>query len=769
KHLRGTVRFADGVRRLMDDGVRVFLEVGPGTTLSGLARSQLGAAAQDRVFSSLRAARQEGDDAALFVETAGRLWLTGCVVDWEAFARGEGRRRVPLPTYPFERSRHWIDTSPNAAMAPIASATTRKADMADWFYTPSWRQAALPMDFAEAAQAHRWLVFADELGLGEQLAARIRAHGEPVRLVRPGTAFAKRDDGALDVAPASSADHERLFAELSAAGEPPDRVIHLWGVTKGEAGSASERDALVDRCFWSATCVARELGRQAAGPVQLAFVANGLHRVTGEDVVEAEKATLAGPCQVAPREWPHVSCRLIDVDAQCRAGSAGLVERLEAELRAEFTAEPVAYRGGMRWVRGYAPVRIGSPKEFPRLRRDGTYLVTGGLGGIGLAVAEAIARAGVARLVLVTRRPFPAREAWDAWLAAHAADDATSVLVRKLAAIEALGASVLVATANVADAAAMAAVVEQAHARFGGIHGVVHSAGVPGGGVIELKTREAAEAILAPKVRGTRVLGEALANEPLDFFVLCSSLTAAVPAAGQLDYTAANAFQDAFAQSRAGGRAPTIAIEWDAWKEAGMAVDTAVPAAMAAARRQTLETGLATAEGVEAFRRALASGLPQVLVSTCDLGARVQLATSTAKPAHEESAKAGEAPEPQQRRAFSSPYEAPRTPTETAVAAIWEELFGIERMGIHDDFIEADGHSLLAIQIVARIGKDLGVKLPVNAIFENPTIAQVAAQVEAAQRKAAEQESKVAELVEMVERLSDEEVERLLAEQHAHT
>ncbi|MGE5096797.1 MAG: SDR family NAD(P)-dependent oxidoreductase [Betaproteobacteria bacterium] len=767
KHLRGTVRFAEGVRRLMEDGLRVFLEVGPGTTLSGLARGQLGAAAQDRVFSSLRAARQEGDDEALFVEAAGRLWLTGCMVDWQAFGHGERRRRVPLPTYPFERSRHWIDASP-ADMAPVASATTRKPDMADWFYMPSWRQAAMPMDFAGPAQPHRWLVFADDLGLGDQLVARIRDRGESVRIVRAGAAFEKRDDGSFTVAPASSADHDRLFAEMSASGEMPDRVVHLWGVTKGEAGSASERDALVDRCFWSATCVARGLGRNAGGPVELAFVANGVHRVTGDEALAPEKATVAGPCMVAPREWSHLSCRSIDVDPGCRASSAALVERLEAELRGEFTAEPVAYRGGMRWIRGYVRVRIPSPQEFPRLRRNGTYVVTGGLGGIGLAVAEALARAAAARLVLVSRRPFPAREAWDAWLAAHGADDATSVLLRKLLAIEALGAKVFVATGNVDDAAAMAAMVEQAHARFGDIHGVIHSAGVPGGGIMELKSREAADAILAPKVRGTRVLEEALAREPLDFFVLCSSLTATVPAAGQLDYTAANAFQDAFAQSRAGAGAPTIAIEWDAWKETGMAVDTAVPAAIAAVRRQTLETGLATAEGVEAFRRALASALPQVLVSTCDLDARVRMATATPKLAQEESANAGQAPEPQQRRAFSSPYEAPRTPTEQAVAAIWGDLFGIDRMGIHDDFIEADGHSLLAIQIVARIGKELGVKLPVNAIFEYPTIAQLAAQVEAAKGKAAEQESKVAELVEMVERLSDEEVERLLAEQHAH-
>ncbi|HET9652615.1 MAG TPA: acyltransferase domain-containing protein, partial [Usitatibacter sp.] len=328
KHLRGTVRFADGVRRLMDEGVRVFLEVGPGTTLSGLVRAQLAAAAQDRVFSSLRAARQDGDDEALFLEAAGRLWLTGCRIDWQAFGRSEGRRRVPLPTYPFERSRHWVDSAAFAAAPATASATRRKADSADWLYMPSWRQAAMPVEPADAGEGHRWLVFADESGLGEQLAKRIRDRAEPVRLVHAGTAFTRRDDGSFTVSPASAEDHDALFAELSSAGETPDRVVHLWGITKGEAADAAGRDALVDRCFASGLWVARALGRNATLPSQLVFIADSLYRVTGEETLAPEKATLAGPCQVAPREWPHLACRIIDVDPHCRATSAALAGRL---------------------------------------------------------------------------------------------------------------------------------------------------------------------------------------------------------------------------------------------------------------------------------------------------------------------------------------------------------------------------------------------------------------------------------------------------------
>src|SRR5207302_1025409 len=172
---------------------------------------------------------------------------------------------------------------------------------------------------------------------------------------------------------------------------------------------------------------------------------------------------------------------------------AGLAERLLAEVASAAAPDgaPVAaYRGGVRWVQDFARVR---PREMPlpplRLRDEGVYLLTGGLGGIGLALAEHLARTVRARLVLTGRSPLPPREEWDGWLAGHAADDRVSARLLQLRRIEALGAEVMAVTADAADLAQMREVVAAARQRFGAIHGVIHLPGTPGGGIMQLKTR----------------------------------------------------------------------------------------------------------------------------------------------------------------------------------------------------------------------------------------------------------------------------------------
>ncbi|HXR36834.1 MAG TPA: SDR family NAD(P)-dependent oxidoreductase, partial [Candidatus Binataceae bacterium] len=210
------------------------------------------------------------------------------------------------------------------------------------------------------------------------------------------------------------------------------------------------------------------------------------------------------------------------------------------------------------------------------LRERGVYLITGGLGGLGLTLAEALARAVHARLVLLGRAAMPPRATWDEWLTAHGAADPVSARIRKLRDLELAGAEVLTVTADVTDLAAMHQAVAQAHAAFGELHGVIHAAGVLDDAPLLQKSGPAAARVIAPKLQGTLVLEAALAEEQLDFLVLMSSVSSILGPAGQIDYAAANAFLDAFARARTGQRGyPVIAIQWPRWREVGMAADIA--------------------------------------------------------------------------------------------------------------------------------------------------------------------------------------------------
>ena len=627
-HLRQTVRFADGVQHLLKEPNQILLEVGPGRTLGTLTMQHPDKTAVHTVLSSLPSPQESH-----LLNTLGKLWLSGVAVNWDGFYCHEQRRRIPLPTYPFERWRYWVDaplpmmpaaapmqmeaTNTIAAVdagSPVAVAKTggeavqraaspdKKPDVADWFYIPSWKRSIAPTGQPDSIpDSVCWLLFIDACGLGTQLAKRLEDGGQEVITVEPGSAFGKLTDRAYRLNPRQRDDYDALLNELRTLDKPPKTVVHLWSVTPNDhATSEASRESIPlqraaraqDLGFYSLIHLAQRLSRfseipgngAGGGEIQIAVVSNNVQDATGEEVLCPEKATVLGPVRTIPQEYPNISCRSIDLvlpEADTRI-ERQVVDGLLAELTAKSggtapTDQVIAYRGNHRLVQTFEPVPLESATaSTPRLREGGVYLITGGLGGIGLVLAEHLARTVRAKLVLTGRSALPARDEWTEWLANHSESDQTSHKVRKLQELETLGAEVLVLRADVADLVQMQAAIAQALKRFGEINGVIHAAGVPGGGVIQRKTPEEAERILAPKVKGTLVLDAILKDMSLDFFVLCSSLVSIQGIFGQVDYAAANAFLDAFAHDKTSRDGTfTLSINWDTWQEVGMAAKAA--------------------------------------------------------------------------------------------------------------------------------------------------------------------------------------------------
>ena len=615
RHLRETVRFGDGVAELLKEPERVLLEVGPGRTLKTSTRWHPAKAPAQVVETSLPHRGEQHSDAAFLMSSLGKLWLAGVEIDWQGFNAHERRRRVALPTYPFERKRHWIEERPaTAAPPPAAARLRRKEDLADWFYAPVWKETPAPrLDAARLEGRERcWLVFADEgEGRGERLARRLEASGQKVFTAYAAAEFGRAGERAYRIDPARREDYAALLEEVERrGGSLPDAIVHLWsagddnyapearsssGVSQSPAEVRSTEE-IQRRGFYSLLLLAQAVGgRKSVAPIRLTVVSSGVQSVTGEEVLCPEKATLLGPCKVIPREYPQLSCRSVDIRPPRRGGllEERLIEQLIAEAaggapEAAGAAPSVAYRGGRRWTQDYEAVRLGGEAratpagDTPALRECGVYLITGGLGGVGLALAEHLARTVRARLVLCARSPFPPRESWDD-SAAH--DDATRARIGKLRRLEEAGAEVSVVSADVTSVEQMRAVVAGALERFGQLDGVIHAAGVAGGGLIQLRELEDAARVLAPKVAGARALEAACENLELDFFVLCSSLAAVVGRPGQADYCAANAFLDAFAQAaHARGAAFTVSVNWGEWQQVGMAAGNPLAPGGGAAR-----------------------------------------------------------------------------------------------------------------------------------------------------------------------------------------
>jgi acyl transferase domain-containing protein/acyl carrier protein len=724
RHLVSPVRFAAGARELLADPRRVLLEMGSGQSLAAFVKlhPDCGAERARSVLAALPGPHDRLPDDAFLTSVLGRLWVQGVRADWRAYHRGERRLRVPLPTYPFERQRYWIEAG--TALARRGQVTLEKqADPADWLYAPAWEPAPRPA--AQPADGD-WLVVGDPDGLGNALLRALRHDGEEAFLAVAGSRLAWTGEREVAFDLASAAEHAALLEELRRRGRRLCRIVFLAGAARPPQEGSTDLPG--HPAFCSLLAMAQGLGRTGTAPVDVAVVTRGVHRVVGDEELWPENATVLGLCKVIPKEFARVTSRGIDI-AVGPGGAEGAVAELLQELRAPGDDdELVALRDGERWVQVFRKLAAGASGGAGKLRRRGVYLITGGLGGLGLALAEHLATRYAARLVLTRRSPFPEREAWEDWLATHSGSeqDEVAATIRRLRRLEELGAEVLAASADAGDRARMEEVRRRALERFGALHGVIHLAGIPGGGIIQLKTPEMAARILAPKVQGAITLAEVLRDEPLDFVVFFSSIASILGEFGQADYCGANAFLDALAQSRAARGGPlTLAINWDIWREVGLAVETEVPVHLRAWRQEMLEKAIHPREGVEVFERVLGCGLCQVVVSAQDLHGRIELGKAfTGERFLEELGRSQGSAAPAAPPSTGLPAAAvPAQGLERRVAEVWRRLLGRDQVGPDENFFDIGGNSLVALQLVNDLNRELGTQLTSVDLFESPTVA----------------------------------------------
>jgi len=596
RQLRATVRFSSGAEELLADPDRVLLEVGPGRSLTTLVLQHRDGASGRVVVPSLPGASSTDPATATLTRTLGRLWLAGVEIDWTAYHDGVARRRVALPGYPFEGRRFWL-----AGGAPLAAGSGDRVSAAaldavrlapdDRLYALAWRPAPAGLPTAPEDLAERWLVLTGGGDAAARVADALEARGGKAIRVRIGAALAGDPDGGFELPPDDPEAFERLVEHLADGEGLPQRIVHGWSL-----GGPDDPDSVRRRGFGSLEALLRALARAgtrrapaagfseqasggeppqgAFGPIQVTALSDGMHRLA-EEPSSPIKALLLGPVLVAPQEIPGLVCRSVDLPStpNSRPAERALEERLLGEIARPDGERLVLYRGGRRWlphVERMPPRGAAEAPDRTPLRSGGVYLVTGGLGGIGLAVAEHLAREAGARLALVSRRTLPPRERWQE-VATGAADSEEAEVVRRLLAIERLGGQVLPVAADVADRQAMAVALERIREELGPIHGVVHAAGNPGSGPIVTRTGQAADAVLRPKVDGCLVLEELVDFSGLDFVVLFSSLNGLIGGPGQADYAAANAFLDAFAEARSADGLPVVAVAWDRWDGVGMA------------------------------------------------------------------------------------------------------------------------------------------------------------------------------------------------------
>src|SRR5277367_1415964 len=406
RQLRQTVRFAEGIGEALKTRDAILVEVGPGNTLGALCEQNAEFSDSHTVISSMRARNDDTTDAEFISRSLAQLWVSGKKINWKSYHADERRRRLPLPTYPFERERFWIEPGRGRLESAVPAEKTSPKNVREIaFFGESWKRAEL--DRKERAEhAGPWLVFEDSRGLATRISTILRRRGEQCNVVCPGKGFARLASDRYEIDPDNPADYNKLLSEIGANGKSPHSILHLWSVCEPIArdDTLDELSKKETTSFYSLMFLGQALGAtDLQTPVQIAVVSNNLHQVAGEKILRPDRALIAGPCGVIPRELAETRCINIDVELSSGDDPKEAADQIIAEIQTRSTESPVAYRKNRRYVQAFARLRK-QEKQPIALRDDGVYLITGGLGGIGLTLAESIARSTQhARIVLVGR------------------------------------------------------------------------------------------------------------------------------------------------------------------------------------------------------------------------------------------------------------------------------------------------------------------------------------------------------------------------------
>ncbi|MFB9037022.1 non-ribosomal peptide synthetase/type I polyketide synthase [Xanthomonas arboricola] len=688
-HMLEPVLFEKGVRTLCSDiaaagSVPVFIEAGPGHGLGNLVRRHADAP-EVAVLSCLRHAQETTSDACHWQGAIGRMWAAGLAVAWSACGAAEQPRRVALPTYQFDRARHWLAARP--PLAPAASDGTRSHDARDWFYVPQWQLVpnlaqAQGDESVAAALAGDWVVLGDDMGIAEALSRRIGGHGGVLITDGQGSDVVKDD-----------AHIEHLLRNL--AGLHSVKVACLWPL-RAEAGADDQERFQMDqqRVFYPLLRLVQEINdRHPRLAVQLTIVTDRALRVTGTELMRPALAALRGFCRVVAQELPQISARLIDIDTSLLVDACQrqrMATRLWREMTCADAAPERALRGNTRWLKHFRPLSDAVPVPSPmRLRQGGHYLITGGTGRIGTTIAAWLAEQFGARVTLIGRRGPPSLP------------DGT------------MGDNIRTLRADVGDHHAFAAAFASAEQAFGPVAGVIHAAGVVEQALLPLaQTDEAAcAAHFAPKATGLMNLAAILQGREVDFCLVMSSLAIELGGLGFTAYAAANAYADAFVQrKRNEGDEHWTSVAWDGWNfSAGTA-----PAAAHAMQPD---------EGLRAFAAVMGHcEQPCLINSTSDLDARF-------------ARWVGSTVDRSEGEAASGPGSDAGTPpsTEQVVTALWQDVLGIPSIDPHASFFELGGDSLIATRLVARIRARFNVPdrvFSLSEFFTHPTVAHIAARID---------------------------------------
>ncbi|MDJ0839478.1 MAG: beta-ketoacyl synthase N-terminal-like domain-containing protein [Acidobacteriota bacterium] len=745
RHLRGTVRFSEGLETLFAQEGRIFIEAGPGKVMTNLVKNH---AENNKRFPSIG---HSSDDygVAQVMDALGRAWCNGVGPDWGAFYGDEQRCRLALPTYPFEHKSYWVEGQGMSSRKAQIDPLENKLPKSEWFYVPSWRKTPYtgPNLTESLKEDANWLFYLDAGGEAEALATRLEGLGQTVVRVTNGETYEQTDDNNFMINPAKADGVGNVIKALIADDRAPTQVVFAHSLNP-EIPGTQDYDNLVR--------LAQALAIVTT-PFLLTVLTRGVQQVTENDLIRPERAPIVGATRVIPKEVASATCKAVDLPADKLTDKQ--MDRLLAEMSAKWTDDEVVLRGRARYVEGYdkLPAQTGPvPRNFTG---PGKILLINGLQEIGFALAEYITgNEAEVEVVLLDRAFFPPENDWDDYLRDQGEDDPVS---RKIVRYRNMNRThVKVATVNPSNGSAMRRFKDE----NGPFRAIFFLDPLTDAGLIQTKYPESPSQLLATRLVELRTLESITGDEEA---VIIFTENQGESGLGFIEQAACFHFTYRFVNEMVFKKnLPYTCIDWGTrgWDDLVYDEDTADPVQKNLLQKRRLY-GMTPDECIETMERLLPWEEPRTLISTREYDPVLeQLRMFTAAYFQEQLHKMGGSEVRQERPDLSTEYKEPTTETEKFLVEQWEYFFGVDQIGIDDNFFELGGHSLLAVQMLSKVTEHMGVEVPVQELFERPSIAELGVYLDEQLRGGVEDDEMAALLAE-IEGLSEDEALSLLEEE----
>lgn len=648
-----------------------------------------------------------------------KLYVEGADIDWECIYRGEKRMKVSIPVYAFAKRRCWVEVPETVNKNVLKSK--------EYYYSIGWNETELKIS-NDVFNKGTVLVFNNNKGVGKEIANDMRAKGRNVIEVSIGEEYKRADTNEFYMN-GSADSFYKLFRDINLS--DIRQIVYALpldgNITVNNIDDLEESFEKILYIFFRLTkAIQSEKTRES---IDIVIIAENVNRVVGnEKVLNPQSAAVFGFGKVVVFENSKLRCRCIDIDGNTS------IERVVYEIIAGYQGYMVSYRDNKRFAEVIEKTFMDKIESTDiKINDGGAYVITGGLGGIGLETGQFITSLNKANLVLINRTKFPEREKWDDIINENT-DERLIKKINTIKKIESNGSKVICFDADVSDIEQMKNVFDKIRDGFGSIKGIIHIAGMNGGNLIRIQEENEFRQLLKAKINGTWVLDKITENDDLDFFVLFSSDITVIGGVGVSGYTSANAYMDSFSYYRNQKSRRTLTVNWPAWYNTGFSEGADID------ETRELFKPLSAEEAVYIFGEVFKKDIDRIIIGELNEESRAlkikeYLPFSLSKDIQYEKAKACSNINDvgyvgmQSKEVVLEGRKDNYTEGEKELAQIWGEVLGFEKISVFDNFFEIGGDSIIAVKLQLILEKK-GIEMSISDIAKNPVFEEMASHLD---------------------------------------